>query len=402
MAEFEIGDDVKLVREDMAGKVTGFAPDGQILVEMEGFDMAYPAKELVHARPRPAQQKDNGTASEPSTSTVRPPTVHQEDAPQSAPKSPEPAPETPPSSAQTEPAASHSAPVSDDTHEAATEASKPTNANKPTEASKPVDPPKRKLTFVSSGLQAQENLDSGFYLMIAGGIDTPYELSLKSLVSTPQYVVLYEDNRLEAHGMLKTGQSLHLKSTSALLGKRDYYLHTLPLHESLEDTRQLHYTHTMQPADFEAETIPYGLDQTPTRFIKFEPGRPEPSFKPRKRAQKGQRKRKIRRVRPAFLKEARAFNLEIDLHLEALLKPGERVASKDALDYQLTAASKAMEEALEAGVSNLTFIHGIGGGRLKEALIDHLRMKHGDNLKQMYLGGRYSDNPGALYVELEG
>ena len=77
------------------------------------------------------------------------------------------------------------------------------------------------------------------------------------------------------------------------------------------------------------------------------------------------------------------------------------MASKEALAYQLKAASKAFEEAMDAGVGNLTFIHGIGAGKLKEALIDHLRVKHGENVKQMYLGGRYSDNPGALYVELD-
>jgi hypothetical protein len=66
----------------------------------------------------------------------------------------------------------------------------------------------------------------------------------------------------------------------------------------------------------------------------------------------------------------------VDLHVEALLPggPGKRT-SADLLELQLKTFEKSLENAIAAGMDDITFIHGVGNGVLRMEL--HRRLsKH--------------------------
>lgn len=65
----------------------------------------------------------------------------------------------------------------------------------------------------------------------------------------------------------------------------------------------------------------------------------------------------------------------VDLHLyDVNLKDG-KINDKYAIEFQLEGAEKAIDDALLAGKTELRLIHGIGKGKLKDALHKMLK-KH--------------------------
>ncbi|GAA4470820.1 hypothetical protein GCM10023189_60160 [Nibrella saemangeumensis] len=59
----------------------------------------------------------------------------------------------------------------------------------------------------------------------------------------------------------------------------------------------------------------------------------------------------------------------VDLHIEALLPggPGKR-SNSELLELQLQAFEKSLENAIASGMSDITFIHGVGSGALRNEL----------------------------------
>ncbi|GAA4398416.1 hypothetical protein GCM10023187_09050 [Nibrella viscosa] len=59
----------------------------------------------------------------------------------------------------------------------------------------------------------------------------------------------------------------------------------------------------------------------------------------------------------------------VDLHIEALLPggPGKR-SNSELLEIQLQAFEKSLENAIASGMSDITFIHGVGSGALRNEL----------------------------------
>ena len=70
----------------------------------------------------------------------------------------------------------------------------------------------------------------------------------------------------------------------------------------------------------------------------------------------------------------------VDLHIEALLPngPGNRT-SADLLKLQLDTFERSLENAIASGMSDVTFIHGIGSGALRSEL--HRRLGQHPNVK---------------------
>jgi hypothetical protein len=63
----------------------------------------------------------------------------------------------------------------------------------------------------------------------------------------------------------------------------------------------------------------------------------------------------------------------VDLHIEALLPagPGGKAAG-ELVDIQLRAFEKNLENAIASGMGEITFIHGVGSGKLRQELHRHL------------------------------
>jgi hypothetical protein len=69
--------------------------------------------------------------------------------------------------------------------------------------------------------------------------------------------------------------------------------------------------------------------------------------------------------------------ITVDLHLEALEKNGLSIPKEKALEFQLAAFEKAIDQALLSGVREITFVHGVGNGILRTAIHKRLSSMRG-------------------------
>ncbi|MGX1929464.1 Smr/MutS family protein [Flagellimonas sp. 2504JD4-2] len=78
-------------------------------------------------------------------------------------------------------------------------------------------------------------------------------------------------------------------------------------------------------------------------------------------------------------KERNAPKMEVDLHINQLVKSAKGLGNFDILNLQLETAKRQLEFALSKRIQKVVFIHGVGEGVLKDEL-QYLFNKY-DNLK---------------------
>ena len=71
----------------------------------------------------------------------------------------------------------------------------------------------------------------------------------------------------------------------------------------------------------------------------------------------------------AFKKDKNEVILEVDLHINQLVKSTRNMDNYDMLNLQLDTAKKKVEFAIQKRISKIVFIHGVGEGVLKSELI---------------------------------
>ena len=71
--------------------------------------------------------------------------------------------------------------------------------------------------------------------------------------------------------------------------------------------------------------------------------------------------------------------IEVDLHIEKLIKDPNKIKNKNILSFQLNAARNFLSRAKEIGVKKIIFIHGVGEGILKNEL-ENLFINHSQDL----------------------
>lgn len=74
-----------------------------------------------------------------------------------------------------------------------------------------------------------------------------------------------------------------------------------------------------------------------------------------------------------FSKHKKEVVLEIDLHIEKLIKSTKNMDNYDMLNLQLDTAKNKIEYAISKKISKIIFIHGVGEGVLKSELHRLLR-----------------------------
>lgn len=82
-------------------------------------------------------------------------------------------------------------------------------------------------------------------------------------------------------------------------------------------------------------------------------------------------KEKIAAQKPkksAFIKEKNEIILEVDLHINQLIKSTKGLDNYDMLNLQLDTAKRKIEYAIGKRISKIVFIHGVGEGVLKSEL----------------------------------
>ena len=68
-----------------------------------------------------------------------------------------------------------------------------------------------------------------------------------------------------------------------------------------------------------------------------------------------------------------AFEPQIDLHAEKLLRPGQKLEEHMIMQLQMRVFAEYMEEAIRLGMDKVYIIHGRGNGKLKSAIARELR-----------------------------
>lgn len=70
----------------------------------------------------------------------------------------------------------------------------------------------------------------------------------------------------------------------------------------------------------------------------------------------------------AFKKQKNQTVMEVDLHIEKLLKSTRGLDNFDILNYQINTAKRKLEYCIQKRIPKLIFIHGVGEGVLKTEL----------------------------------
>ena len=63
----------------------------------------------------------------------------------------------------------------------------------------------------------------------------------------------------------------------------------------------------------------------------------------------------------------------VDLHIEELVDSFEDMSGHEMLQFQVNYFIKCLESAIQHNFQTVTFIHGVGNGHLKNALIIKLK-----------------------------
>ena len=64
--------------------------------------------------------------------------------------------------------------------------------------------------------------------------------------------------------------------------------------------------------------------------------------------------------------------MELDLHIERLTNRREKLNNSEMMRLQLSRFDQYMDEAIRLGVERVFIIHGLGTGRLKNAIASRL------------------------------
>lgn len=81
-------------------------------------------------------------------------------------------------------------------------------------------------------------------------------------------------------------------------------------------------------------------------------------------------KESIKRKQPttAKSKERNAPKMEVDLHINQLVKSAKGMTNHEMLNLQMETAKRQLEFAMRKRIQKIVFIHGVGEGILKEEL----------------------------------
>ncbi|SEC90418.1 hypothetical protein SAMN04489761_3921 [Tenacibaculum sp. MAR_2009_124] len=89
----------------------------------------------------------------------------------------------------------------------------------------------------------------------------------------------------------------------------------------------------------------------------------------------------------SFVKTKNEIVMEVDLHIEKLLKSTKGMDTYDILSYQIDIARNKIEYCIQKRISKIVFIHGVGEGVLKSELnflLNNYPVKYYDASYQKY------------------
>lgn len=319
---FKVGEKVKLLNEKGGGKVKRIQADGMVVVEVDGFDIPYHPSELVKLE----------TSDEPETVTVPEPVKSAERA--------------------------ISKPIQSKTAKQLPEgvylAFIPENENKLLEC--PIEVTLYNKTSYNLYYTLLQKEVNKFFCAALGEI--------KPKASEQLLKVLRSE--LEALSLLRF-QGLKFKKGE------------------LEPQEPLNITIKLKPVKFYKETSYQFIHELGTKAflvdlsgkeieIEEEKPKPIPSTQgmlgrqlAKEMASKKRLDKELRKAVPIVLEE------EVDLHIEELLDDHRGMSNGEIIQIQLKHFQRKLDEAIAKHLIKITFIHGVGTGRLKEEILKLLK-----------------------------
>ncbi|MEE3999342.1 Smr/MutS family protein [Tenacibaculum sp. FZY0031] len=96
---------------------------------------------------------------------------------------------------------------------------------------------------------------------------------------------------------------------------------------------------------------------------------------------------KEKKKKTSFVKDKKEVVMEVDLHVEKLVKSTRGMDNFDILSLQINTAKHKLEYCMSKKISKLVFIHGVGDGVLKtelQYLLNNYAVKYYDASYQKY------------------
>jgi hypothetical protein len=209
--------------------------------------------------------------------------------------------------------------------------------------------------------------------------DTPYEFLFEFDLFTDERDVVVLDDKINAATLLELGDFLSddlNDSPEALLSVQR--ITTAGLDERIE------HSHKIRPKSFFSQLVQVPLLPQPVyRFVliaKFNTGEKKDDIADLKAYAK-QHTRKPQPDTQGSSRPFKAFNIEefanfdpeIDLHIETLLNGSVRMDKSEILRVQMVHFQRFMEKSVRLGVAKVFIIHGVGEGKLRDAIAERLR-----------------------------
>ncbi len=92
---------------------------------------------------------------------------------------------------------------------------------------------------------------------------------------------------------------------------------------------------------------------------------------------------------------------EVDLHIEQLTDDYKNMSNGEMVNLQLSVFETKLDQAIASGMFEITFIHGVGAGVLRQAIHRVLNQLLQENKIVSFQDGRpYSSIPGCTYVKI--
>lgn len=167
----------------------------------------------------------------------------------------------------------------------------------------------------------------------------------------------------------------HYHKIECLLFKNTYFKAQHPISEVVHITSEgLKKTQPIKHEEFKYPVYGFVLKE---EFLTVEKVDPELSLidiEKLKSIKEFKSKQKTSKSKKEYLK---SLEKEVDLHINELVESTSGLSNFEMLNIQLETFEKELDEAIEKGLKKITFIHGVGNGRLKQEIIAALKKTPG-------------------------
>lgn len=160
-----------------------------------------------------------------------------------------------------------------------------------------------------------------------------------------------------------------------LLYKNSYFKAQAPVSELIYiDPKQLSTARGVTHDEFRRPVHAFLLKDEFASFQKADPGLAREDISRLRSIKEFRPKPKISRSSREYLK---SLEKDIDLHINELVSSTHGMSNFEMLSIQLERFEKELDEAIAKKMRKITFIHGVGNGRLKQEIVARLKQVRG-------------------------